>query len=75
MKITILGGGISSLATAYYLSRNAALLKSGLKISLITGGRVGGWIQTKRQNGYHLELGPRSLRHNGIAGKNTLELV
>lgn len=72
MKVVILGSGISSLAAAYYLS-----LKKNIEIALIQGPQNGGWIQTNKalKTNVLLEAGPRSLRHTGVAGLNTLELV
>ena len=48
-----------------------------LQVVLLEGsGRVGGWVQSVRtEEGAVLELGPRSLRTAGLAGKTTLSLV
>ncbi|KAG0329073.1 hypothetical protein BG000_000214 [Podila horticola] len=78
--IAILGGGISGLSTAWYLSKAAPATVS---ISLIeAANRTGGWLHSDRvQDPRHpessilLERGPRSLRPQGISGLNTLELV
>lgn len=72
MKVAILGSGISALAAAYYLS-----LRKSFKIIMIQGPMKGGWIETNKsmKTGALLEAGPRSLRHNGAAGLNTLKLV
>ena len=41
-----------------------------------SSGRVGGWMQSVRtEEGAVFELGPRSLRTAGAAGKTTLSLV
>lgn len=78
--IAILGGGISGLSTAWYLSKAAPATVS---ITLIeAANRTGGWLHSDRvQDPRHddgsilLERGPRSLRPQGISGLNTLELV
>jgi len=53
----ILGGGISGLSAAWFLSRK----HPNAKITLLEKeNRLGGWIQTTRQNGYLFEKGPRT---------------
>lgn len=53
--VAIVGGGISGLAAAYYLSRQ------GLSIVLVEGQRrLGGMISTDEVNGCYLEAGPDS---------------
>lgn len=45
-------------------------------VLLESSGRVGGWMHSVRtEEGAVLELGPRSLRTAGAAGKTTLSLV
>lgn len=77
--ITILGGGLSGLSTAYHLSRT---LPASTKISLVEGtSRVGGWIDSqKHEVGFRdregqmregvvgIETGPRSIRPRGSRG-------
>jgi oxygen-dependent protoporphyrinogen oxidase len=47
MNYTILGGGISGMSTAYYLSKFAA--SPIQKIVILEGSsRLGGWINTTR---------------------------
>ena len=48
-----------------------------LQVVLVEGSsRVGGWMQSVRtEEGAVLELGPRSLRTAGAAGRTTLSLV
>ncbi|KAJ3146190.1 hypothetical protein HDU89_006331 [Geranomyces variabilis] len=68
----VLGGGISGLSTAWYLSR----LAPKAKITLVEKqARLGGWVHTQMQNGQLFELGPRTLRPVGDAGRATLEMV
>ncbi|KAH8676845.1 hypothetical protein BGZ60DRAFT_483701 [Tricladium varicosporioides] len=75
--IAILGGGVTGLASAYYLARELP----NTNITIYEGsGRVGGWLRSKRfdvKGGQILfEQGPRTLRPEGsVAGLTTLELV
>lgn len=74
--VAVLGGGITGLASAYYLSKE--LPKA--KITLFEGSpRLGGWLQTKTWdvgNGKLVfELGPRTLRPAVPNGLVTLDLV
>lgn len=77
-SIVIVGGGISGLSTAYYLSKLSKLNRSIGKVILIeSSNRFGGWVQTLKNenNGALHEYGPRSLRKAGLAGENTLQLM
>ena len=74
--IAVLGGGITGLASAYYLSRELP----NAKVTLLEGrSRLGGWLQTKTVdvgNGKVLfEQGPRNLRPSMPNGHVTLDLV
>ena len=54
-KITILGAGISGLATAYWLH------KEGFEIKILeAGSEVGGSMQTSLENGFLVDYGPNS---------------
>ncbi|KAJ2847666.1 oxygen-dependent protoporphyrinogen oxidase, partial [Coemansia erecta] len=63
--ISVLGGGISGLSTAWYLSQR---LPPNVKVQLIEGSsRLGGWVRSEvRQTGggasFLAEKGPRTLR-------------
>ncbi|KAJ2841617.1 oxygen-dependent protoporphyrinogen oxidase, partial [Coemansia brasiliensis] len=62
--ITVLGGGITGLSTAWFLAQQ---LPSAVSIKLVEGSsRLGGWMRTdKRQAGgkeFIVERGPRTLR-------------
>jgi oxygen-dependent protoporphyrinogen oxidase len=73
MKYTIVGGGISGLAAAHYLTKIASTSKVTI---LEAASRLGGWIETtKSQDGYIFEHGPRTVRPAGPQGANTLELI
>ncbi|CRK91506.1 CLUMA_CG005168, isoform A [Clunio marinus] len=74
MSITVLGGGISGLTAAYYLS----IVRKTTKVNLYeASSRFGGWIKTdiNDKEGYIFEAGPRTIRPKGLAGNNTLELI
>lgn len=74
--IAVLGGGITGLASAYYLSRSLP----NAKITLFeASSRLGGWLHSKQvdvSNGSIVfEQGPRNLRPTVPNGLITLELV
>ena len=78
-RVAVLGGGISGLAAAWNLARR----QPNLDILLLERSeKLGGWLQSHRgsleeegERGRVFELGPRSLRTAGVAGKTTLALV
>ncbi|KAJ2540999.1 oxygen-dependent protoporphyrinogen oxidase [Coemansia sp. RSA 1933] len=76
--ISVLGGGISGLSTAWYLSQR---LPPNVKVRLIEGSsRLGGWVRSEvRQAGgvsFLAEKGPRTLRTgNSREALAVLELV
>lgn len=75
-SVGILGGGITGLASAFYLSK----LLPEVRITLFEGGsRLGGWLHSKQVdvgNGdIVFEQGPRTLRPNVPNGLVTLKLV
>ena len=78
-RVAVLGGGISGLAAAWNLARR----QPNLDILLLERSeKLGGWLQSYRggveeegERGGVFELGPRSLRTAGVAGKTTLALV
>ena len=54
--VAVIGGGITGLAAAFYLKRQ------GLAVTLYeASGRVGGVIQSLRQDGYLAEFGPNTI--------------
>lgn len=67
----ILGGGISGLSAAYYLTKT---VKTPVTLFEATD-QIGGWIKSTQRQGYIFESGPRTIRPGGIKGKNTLQLI
>ncbi|MBX6772338.1 MAG: protoporphyrinogen oxidase [Chloroflexi bacterium] len=62
MNVVIVGGGISGLAVAYYLDRQASAVGMPLSRIVVEGApRPGGKILTRRSEGFVLEGGPDSL--------------
>lgn len=60
-KIVIAGGGISGLATAYFLKQACAEDELDVQITLLEAGeRLGGIIETCHRDGFLLESGPDS---------------
>ncbi|MCJ1310135.1 oxygen-dependent protoporphyrinogen oxidase [Agyrium rufum] len=76
-EIGVLGGGITGLATAYFLTH----LLPGTKITLYeASSRLGGWLQSKSvglEDGKEIlfEQGPRNLRPSYPNGMVTLYLI
>ncbi|KAI9644902.1 oxygen-dependent protoporphyrinogen oxidase [Ciborinia camelliae] len=75
-SVAVIGGGITGLATAYYLTQMAP----HLKITLYEESeRLGGWLRTKHidmgDGEVVFEQGPRTLRPNTPAGFVTLNLI
>ena len=75
-NVAVLGGGISGLASAYFLSRRLPRAKVTL---FERSSRLGGWLHSEKvdvSNGkILLEKGPRSIRPNTLGAKVTLGLV
>ena len=72
MKISVIGGGISGLTSAFYCSKLPNV--SSIKV-YESSNRLGGWVQSTIQNDFIFEHGPRTIRPAGPQGANTLELV
>ncbi len=75
LQVGVLGGGITGLASAYYLSR-----KPDIQVTLFEAeNRLGGWLRSVSvdvPDGKVLfEQGPRTLRPNPPNGFVTLDLV
>ena len=59
-RVVIVGGGISGLAAAYYLERQAGQARIDVSIELLEArNRPGGVIVTERQGEFLVEGGPR----------------
>jgi len=75
--VGVLGGGITGLATSYYLRKRFG--DSVKTVLFEKSPRVGGWVKSiSRTDGNDpvtYELGPRTIRPAGISGMNTLDLV
>ena len=70
--IVIIGGGISGLATAFYIKQHLARINSTAKITVLESESViGGKIQSYQENGYLCEWGPNGFLTNK---PDTLEL-
>ena len=74
--VAILGGGITGLASAFYLSKQLP----EARITIFEGSsRLGGWLHSKRvdvgNGSVVFEQGPRTLRPNVPNGLVTLDLV
>lgn len=75
-NVAIIGGGITGLATAHFLSK----ISPQTRITLLEGGkRLGGWLHSEVVETSHgnviFEKGPRTLRPNVPNGLLTLDLV
>ena len=57
MKVAIIGGGLTGLSSAYYMSK--AFPHWEIHV-LESSNRWGGKVQTKRHDGYVVEVGPDS---------------
>ncbi|MGC9327322.1 MAG: protoporphyrinogen oxidase, partial [Candidatus Hinthialibacter sp.] len=65
-KVVVVGAGVSGLTAGYWLMRH------GLDVQVFEKERrVGGAVQTLRENGYLFEKGPNSFLDNGV---ETMEL-
>ena len=72
MKISVIGGGISGLTSAFYCSKLSKV--SSIKV-FESSNRLGGWVQTTKSDNFIFEHGPRTIRPAGPQGANTLELI
>lgn len=64
MRITVVGGGVSGLAYAYYVHRAARERKLPVQLTVLEeAAQVGGRVRTAREGGYLVEYGA-----NGVLG-------
>lgn len=60
--ITIVGGGITGLSAAFYLTKTIQAERLPIRFTLVeASGRLGGKIRTERRDGFIVERGPDSL--------------
>ncbi len=58
-KVVVLGGGISGLSAAFYVKKLAEEKQVEVEITLVEkSDRLGGKLQTVRQNDFMIEKGP-----------------
>lgn len=69
-KVAILGGGISGLSLAWYLSKK---IDPSQIVLIEKAPRLGGWIETYNQWGFLFERGPRTFRPS--KSSEILELI
>ncbi|MGV2942047.1 protoporphyrinogen oxidase [Mesobacillus sp. LC4] len=61
-KVIVVGGGITGLATAFYLQKEAREKRLPIKVKLIEASdRLGGVISTEKRDGFVIERGPDSI--------------
>ncbi|MHC0036809.1 protoporphyrinogen oxidase [Pseudoneobacillus sp. C159] len=71
--VAIIGGGITGLATAFYIQKEAKEKNLPIKIRLIEASpRLGGVIQTVKKDGFIIERGPDSILERK---KSALKLI
>lgn len=75
-RIAVIGGGITGLTSAHYITREMPHAKVTIYEA---GSRVGGWLQSEyvdvEGGKILLEKGPRTLRPNTDAALVTLDMV
>ncbi|MFC5471752.1 protoporphyrinogen oxidase [Cohnella suwonensis] len=60
-RVAVLGGGITGLSAAYYLSKLSAERGEKLEVTVLEGSdRLGGMVNTLRREGFVIERGPDS---------------
>ena len=73
-KVIIVGGGITGLAAAYYLQKEAQQKSLPIEIKLIEAStRLGGVIETVKKDGFVIEKGPDSIIARKTSGINLIE--
>jgi oxygen-dependent protoporphyrinogen oxidase len=72
-RVAIVGGGLSGLATAFYILKESNRVGLKTEITLLESGpRLGGKISTVATKGFHCETGPNGFLDNA---PETLDLV
>ncbi|NMD72547.1 protoporphyrinogen oxidase [Bacillus sp. DNRA2] len=73
-RVIVVGGGITGLAAAYYLQKEASEKSLPLDVTLIEASdRVGGVIQTVKKDGFVVEKGPDSIIFRKSSGIQLIE--
>lgn len=71
-RVVILGGGISGLASGWFIKKRFG---HAVHVTIVEKApKLGGWIQTQKNQGFLFELGPHSCRTSGT-GEDTLSLI
>ncbi|KAF8476898.1 hypothetical protein BDZ91DRAFT_843646 [Kalaharituber pfeilii] len=75
-SVAVLGGGITGLATAFYISKRAP----GIPITIYEAGpRLGGWLTSKHirtPDGRILfQGGPKTIRTSGVSFLSTIQMI
>lgn len=72
--VVIIGGGITGLATAYYLHKEIQEKDLSINVKLIeSSNRLGGVIQTFKKDGFVIEKGPDSILARKKSGIRLIE--
>jgi oxygen-dependent protoporphyrinogen oxidase len=75
-SVAVVGGGISGLATAYYVQRLARERGTPVAVTVFEASdRVGGTIETARADGFTMERGPDSIVTDKRWGLELCELL
>ncbi|WLD94095.1 protoporphyrinogen oxidase [Alkalihalobacillus sp. AL-G] len=73
-RIVIVGGGITGLSAAFYLQKEINEKKMEASVTLVeSGNRLGGKIQTIKQDGFVIERGPDSFLARKKSMSNLIE--
>jgi protoporphyrinogen/coproporphyrinogen III oxidase len=60
-RVVVLGGGITGLAAAHHVRELSIAQKMPIELAVIERDRTGGCIETRREDGYLMEMGAESL--------------
>lgn len=76
IRVAVVGGGISGLAAALSLTREAVRREIALELTFLeAAGRLGGKICTERRDGFLIERGPDSFAVNAPGVRSLLDSV
>ncbi|KEO85129.1 protoporphyrinogen oxidase [Tumebacillus flagellatus] len=72
-RVIVVGGGITGLATAYYIDTKARAAGKSVKVTLFEADdKLGGKVQTERIDGFTMERGPDSFLARKVAALNLI---